>query len=118
MKKQNFFSITKNDAEVKIQKSDNNVSISNIDFSSLGRNAGILKVGKMDSGGYAVVVGGIINKSGEFEKHGRWLPYPILIPMMVGTALSIEKVLQFGCCFEIGKLSQICLREILVLKNA
>ena len=65
--KAEFFSITKKDAEVKIQKSDNNVSISNIDFSSLGRNAGILKVGKMDSGGYAVVVGGIINKSGEFE---------------------------------------------------
>ena len=109
--KAEFFSATKNDAEVKIQKSDNNVSISNIDFSSLGRNAGILKVGKMDSGGYAVVVGGIINKSGEFEKHGRWLPYPILIPMMVGTALSIEKeYYSSDAAFEIGKLSQDMLK--------
>ena len=38
-----------------------------------------------------MIIGGIINAEGKMESHGRWLPYPILVPMMVGTAMSIEK---------------------------
>ena len=41
------------------------------------------------------------------ESHGRWLPYPILVPMMVGTAMSIEKdYYSADTAFEIGRLSQ------------
>jgi preprotein translocase subunit SecG len=106
-----FFNATKKNSDTIIEKSDDNASFANIDFSTIGNDSGILKVGRMDNGGYAVIVGGIINKSGKFEKHGRWLPYPILVPMMVGTALSIEKeYFTSDAAFEIGKLSHNMLK--------
>ena len=54
-----------------MEKAEGNVSSLNIDFARIGMDAGMLKVGKMDDGGYAVIVGGIVNEDGEFEKHGR-----------------------------------------------
>ena len=64
----------------------------------------MLKLGRTKDGGYAVIIGGIINSEGKMESHGRWLPYPILVPMMVGTAMSIEKDYYTGdTAFEIGQ---------------
>ena len=109
--KAEFFNVTRKPPDAVIEKSSGNASMLNADFEAIGTNSGLLKVGQMDDGGYAVVVGGIVNKNGEFEKHGRWLPYPILIPMMVGTALSIEKeYLSSDAAYEIGELSQNMLK--------
>jgi hypothetical protein len=86
-------------------------SLAGIDFPKIGKDAGMLRVGKMDDGGYSVVIGGVVNDEGVFEKHGRWLPYPILIPMMVGTAMSIEKeYFSSDTAYEIGRLSQNMLK--------
>ena len=64
---------------------------SGLDFADLADRSVMLKLGRTSDGGYAVIIGGIINSEGKMESHGRWLPYPILVPMMVGTAMSIEK---------------------------
>ena len=109
--KAEFFNVTRKPPDAVIEKSSGDASMQNADFEGIGTNSGLLKVGQMDDGGYAVVVGGIVNKNGEFEKHGRWLPYPILVPMMVGTALSIEKeYLSSDAAYEIGELSQNMLK--------
>ena len=106
-----FYTVQRKAPDAVVEKSDGNVSSLKINFADIGRNAGMLKVGKMDDGGYAVIVGGIVNYKGEFEKHGRWLPYPILIPMMVGTAMSIEKeYFSSDTAYEIGRLSQNMLK--------
>ena len=71
----------------------------------------MLKLGRTKDGGYAVIIGGIVNSEGKMESHGRWLPYPILVPMMVGTAMSIEKdYYSSDTAFEIGRLSQKALQ--------
>lgn len=109
--KAEFFTVQRKAPDAVVEKADGNVSSLNIDFARIGMDAGMLKVGKMDDGGYAVIVGGIVNEDGEFEKHGRWLPYPILIPMMVGTAMSIEKeYFSSDTAYEIGRLSQNMLK--------
>ena len=48
-------------------------------------------MGRTGDGGYAVIIGGVVDRQGKLENHGRWLPYPMLVPMMVGTAMSLEK---------------------------
>ena len=74
---------------------------------------GLLKIGRTEDGGYLAIIGGILNDSGVLEKHGRWLPYPILVPMMVGTAMSLEKeYYSADATFEIGRLSQKAFPEI------
>ncbi len=109
--KAEFFRVIRKVPDAFINKMESNSSLSSIDFQAIGKDSGMLKVGKMDDGGYAVIVGGIINQQGEFEKHGRWLPYPILIPMMVGTAMSIEKeYFTSDTAYEIGRLSQNLLK--------
>ncbi|MDG1138328.1 MAG: hypothetical protein P8N49_02255 [Opitutales bacterium] len=86
---------------------DGNQTFPSLDLTSFSERTGMLKVGRTDDGGYAVIVGGIVNTAGELENHGRWLPYPILIPMMVGTAMSLEKEYYTSdTAFEIGRLSQ------------
>ena len=107
-----FFNVQRKVPDAVVVKADgNHSSLANIDFASIGRDAGMLRVGKMDDGGYSVVVGGIVSSEGRFEKHGRWLPYPILIPMMVGTAMSIEKeYFSSDAAYEIGRLSQDMLK--------
>ena len=78
-----------------------------MDFQDLADRSVMMKLGRTNDGGYAVIVGGIINAEGRMESHGRWLPYPILVPMMVGTAMSIEKdYYSADTAFEIGRLSQ------------
>ena len=106
-----IFTVQRKAPDAVVEKTDNNRSVESIDFASIGKDSGMLKVGKMDDGGYAVIVGGIVNKDGRFEKHGRWLPYPILVPMMVGTAMSIEKeYFSSDVAYEIGRLSQNMLK--------
>ena len=54
-----------------------------------------------------------MNSEGDLESHGRWLPFPILIPMMVGTAMAVENgYYSDEASFEIGKLAQQTLLEI------
>ena len=109
--KAEIYSVQRRAPDAFVEKLEGNTTAFNIDFGQIGRDAGMLKVGKTDDGGYAVVVGGIVNGNGEFEKHGRWLPYPILVPMMVGTAMSIEKeYFSSDTAYEIGRLSQMMLK--------
>ena len=107
-----FFNVQRQVPDAVVENADGNASLlTGIDFALIGRNAGMLRVGKMDDGGYSVVVGGIINNQGQLEKHGRWLPYPILVPMMVGTAMSIEKeYFSSDVEYDIGRLSQSMLK--------
>ena len=82
-----------------------------MNYADLADRSVMLKLGRTDDGGYAVIIGGIINSEGTMESHGRWLPYPILVPMMVGTAMSIEKdYYSADTAFEIGRLSQKALQ--------
>ena len=60
------------------------------DFKDLSERLSLLKLGRTNTGAYAVIIGGIMNDEGKLESHGRWLPFPILVPMMVGTAMSME----------------------------
>ena len=107
-----FFNVQRQAPDAIIEQTDGNLSsLTGIDFAKMGKDAGMLRVGKMDDGGYSVVIGGVVNDEGVFEKHGRWLPYPILIPMMVGTAMSIEKeYFSSDTAYEIGRLSQNMLK--------
>ena len=103
-----WFDVRKEGTETNIRKVDGNFSLpKDLDFSDLADRSVMLKLGRTNDGGYAVIIGGIINSEGKMESHGRWLPYPILVPMMVGTAMSIEKdYYSADTAFEIGRLSQ------------
>jgi hypothetical protein len=103
-----WFDVRKEGTETKIEKIDGNFSLpGSVDFQDLADRSVMLKLGRTNDGGYAVIIGGIINAEGRMESHGRWLPYPILVPMMVGTAMSIEKdYYSADTAFEIGRLSQ------------
>ena len=103
-----WFDVRKEGTETNIRKVDGNFSLpKDLDFSDLADRSVMLKLGRTNDGGYAVIIGGIINAEGKMESHGRWLPYPILVPMMVGTAMSIEKdYYSADTAFEIGRLSQ------------
>ena len=103
-----WFEVRKEGTETNISKVDGNFSLpGGLDFTDLADRSVMLKLGRTNDGGYAVIIGGIINAEGKMESHGRWLPYPILVPMMVGTAMSIEKdYYSADTAFEIGRLSQ------------
>ena len=103
-----WFDVRKEGTETNILKIDGNFSLPvEIDYGDLADRSVMLKLGRTNDGGYAVIIGGIINYEGKMESHGRWLPYPILVPMMVGTAMSIEKdYYSADTAFEIGRLSQ------------
>jgi hypothetical protein len=102
------FNVRKTGTETVISKVDTNLSLpADMDYPDLADRSVMLKLGRTNDGGYAVIIGGIINAEGKMESHGRWLPYPILVPMMVGTAMSIEKdYYSADTAFEIGRLSQ------------
>jgi len=107
-----WFDVRKVGTETEIKSADGNLSLSSsLNFADLADRSVMLKLGRTDDGGYAVIIGGIINSEGTMESHGRWLPYPILVPMMVGTAMSIEKdYYSADTAFEIGRLSQKALQ--------
>jgi len=101
------FEVRKNGSDAKVAKLDDNRSLEGLDFPELARRAATLKMGKTEDGGYAVIIGGVVGLEGKLENHGRWLPYPMLVPMMVGTAMSLEKdYYSSDAAYEIGRLSQ------------
>ena len=107
-----WFDVRKEGTETNIRSVDGNFSLpSSLNFGDLADRSVMLKLGRTKDGGYAVIIGGIVNSEGKMESHGRWLPYPILVPMMVGTAMSIEKdYYSSDTAFEIGRLSQKALQ--------
>ena len=107
-----WFDVRKEGKETNIRSVDGNFSLpSSLNFGDLADRSVMLKLGRTKDGGYAVIIGGIVNSEGKMESHGRWLPYPILVPMMVGTAMSIEKdYYSSDTAFEIGRLSQKALQ--------
>ena len=60
--------------------------LASLDYPSTLSRLGIIKSGPTPDGGYEVMLGGVVGPDGKLEEHGRWLPYPMLVPMMVGTA--------------------------------
>ena len=102
-----WFSVKKNKTGADVKKLDGNQTMPPANFKDLSERLGLLKVGRTDTGAYAVIIGGIMNQEGKLESHGRWLPFPILVPMMVGTAMSMENgYYSAEASFEIGKLAQ------------
>ena len=102
-----WFEVTKKGEDALVTRADDNQTFPPANLQDISRRMGMLKMGKTDEGGYAVIIGGVVNNQGVLENHGRWLPYPILIPMMVGTAMSLEKeYYSSDAAFEIGRLSQ------------
>ena len=102
-----WFSVKKNKTSADVGKLDGNQTMPPADFKDLSERLGLLKVGRTNTGAYAVIIGGIMNSEGDLESHGRWLPFPILIPMMVGTAMAVENgYYSDEASFEIGKLAQ------------
>ena len=102
-----WFSVKKNKTSADVKKLDGNQTMPPANFKDLSERLGLLKVGRTDTGAYAVIIGGIMNQEGKLESHGRWLPFPILVPMMVGTAMSMENgYYSAEASFEIGKLAQ------------
>ena len=102
-----WFIVKKNKASADVSKLDDNQSMPPADFKDLSERLGLLKVGRTNTGAYAVIIGGIMNSEGKLESHGRWLPFPILVPMMVGTAMAMENgYYSDETSFEIGKLAQ------------
>ena len=102
-----WFSVTKNKTSSDVKKLEGNQTMPPADFQDLSDRLSLLKVGRTNTGAYAVIIGGIMNQEGKLESHGRWLPYPILVPMMVGTAMCMENgYYSDEASFEIGKLAQ------------
>ena len=101
------FDVVKQGTDTKVSRLDGNQSLGKLDFPELARRAATLKMGRTVDGGYAVIIGGVVDSQGKLENHGRWLPYPMLVPMMVGTAMSLEKdYYSSDAAYEIGQLSQ------------
>jgi preprotein translocase subunit SecG len=116
--KAEWFKVTKSGSDAVVAQWDGNHSLPVMDFEDISLRTGMLKIGRSQDGGYLAIVGGIINKMGEVERHGRWLPHPILVPMMVGTAMSLEKeYYSADATFEIGRLSQKALSGDLPAKE-
>ena len=116
--KAEWFKVTKSGSDAVVAQWDGNHSLPVMDFENISLRSGMLKIGRSQDGGYLAIVGGIINKMGEVERHGRWLPHPILVPMMVGTAMSLEKeYYSADATFEIGRLSQKALSGDLPAKE-
>ncbi len=104
---ESWFQVLRSKDDAEVSKLDGNQSFPPLDPTDFSERTGMVKMGPTDEGGYAVIVGGIVNSEGKLENHGRWLPYPILIPMMVGTAMSLEKEYYTSdTAFEIGRLCQ------------
>ena len=102
-----WFSVKKNKTSADVGKLDVNQTMPPADFKDFSERLGLLKVGRTNTGAYAVIIGGIMNSEGDLESHGRWLPFPILVPMMVGTAMAMENgYYSDETSFEIGKLAQ------------
>ena len=106
-----WFQVKRVDDDAVVTQIESSQTFPPIDREVFSLRTGSLKMGRTVDGGYAVIVGGVVNSEGKLENHGRWLPYPILIPMMVGTAMSLEKeYYSSDAAFEIGRLCQLMLQ--------
>ena len=106
-----WFQVKRVDDDAVVTQIESSQTFPPIDHEVFSLRTGSLKMGRTVDGGYAVIVGGVVNSEGKLENHGRWLPYPILIPMMVGTAMSLEKeYYSSDAAFEIGRLCQLMLQ--------
>ena len=113
-----WFEVKKQKSTTQISKMDSNQSEINAEFSEIAERLGMLRVGRTNTGAYACIIGGVMNKDGQLESHGRWLPYPILVPMMVGTAMAIENgYYSAETSYEIGNLAQQTLEGNLEAKE-
>ena len=114
-----WYEVRKNKTDSTISKLDNNQTMPKADFADLAQRLTLMRVGRTDTGDYSVIIGGVMNEEGKLESHGRWLPYPILVPMMVGTAMAMENgYYSAETSFEIGKLhSRLCLETWKQRKN-
>ncbi len=102
-----WYEVRKNNADSIFSKLDGNQTMPEADFVDLAERLSLLRVGRTDTGDYSVIIGGVMNEEGKLESNGRWLPYPILVPMMVGTAMAMENgYYSAEASFEIGKLAQ------------
>ena len=102
-----WYEVRKNKTDSTISKLDGNQTIPKADFADLAERLTLMRAGRTDTGDYSVIIGGVMNEEGKLESHGRWLPYPILVPMMVGTAMAMENgYYSAETSFEIGKLAQ------------
>ena len=60
-----FFNVQRQAPDAFIEQTDGNLSsLTGIDFAKMGKDAGMLRVGKMDDGGYSVIIGGVVNDEG------------------------------------------------------
>ena len=71
-----WFSVTKNKTSANVKKLESNQTMPPVDLKDLSERLGLLKVGRTNTGAYAVIIGGIMNEEGKLESHGRWLPFP------------------------------------------
>lgn len=89
-----------------------------IDFSAVVPRLGILRAEYREEGGYRMVIGGVVGPEGKIEEHGRWLPYPMLVPMMLGTAMAVdEEYFSANLGTELGQLSKGMLNGDLASKE-
>ena len=102
-----MFLVTKKGTDAEVSKFDGNASLPSINFSELSQKSRYSENGKNRRRRLSCHYRWSGKRRGVLESHGRWLPYPILVPMMVGTAMSLEKeYYSADASFEIGRLSQ------------
>ena len=101
------FALKKVGPDAEVSRIDDNLTVENLSFEEYLDRAATLKMQETPEGGYVAIIGGVVGLNGKLEGHGRWLPYPMLVPMMVGTAMSLEKdYYSSDAAYEIGRLSQ------------
>ena len=89
-----------------------------VDYSAVAPRLGILRAAPTEEGGYRMVLGGVVGPDGKPEEHGRWLPYPMLLPMMLGTAMAVdEEYFSANLGTELGQLSRGMLNGDLASKE-
>ncbi|MFP6900165.1 MAG: hypothetical protein VCA36_04435, partial [Opitutales bacterium] len=115
------FLLTKADGAINFEAKANLVPVKlTVDPREATSSMQDLFAGAADDRFRAVILGGIIGPDGHLEQHGRWLPYPILVPMMLGTAMLVETgYLNAGSDpgYELGNLSHEMLKGDLASKE-
>mgnify|MGYP004408636249 CR=1 FL=1 len=117
------FLLTKANGEITLEPQDASAS-SKVTAGTLREiSAGLQEVSEGTTAGdafHSVILGGVLGPDGNLEGHGRWLPYPMLVPMMLGTAMFVETgYLDTGSDpgYELGNLSSGMLQGDLASKE-
>jgi len=117
------FLLTKAQGELILEPQDASISAKVTAGSLREVSTGLQELfsGSTDEGAFHVVIlGGVLGPAGNLEIHGRWLPYPMLVPMMLGTAMFVETgYLDSGSDpgYELGNLSSGMLQGDLASKE-